>query len=895
MAEQGKASTEPGLDARVPASERNTLDIGRMRDEFLDIASRDENPEFDTAMGEIGHVKFKDGDRDAHFTGNSLSGKLEISGTQNYTTMDFQPTTVDYQNIQKNGNFQAGKLRLNSPQTSFEVSNQSLDTPTVPVPKSDYYDATTSASEMLQEIPAGSESEVFRKVFLDGTASMTDVRADFLHQISSGAGNCGLSAEQQKELQDLCASPNAGTPRKLSLALGKLSQADPENKKLRELREKAGLWQSLEDFPKLKADGIVRKSQYYISPAQLQMQAAARGWDLDPKSGLPIADTIIVGGGPGGLSTAYQLSERGTRTVVFEGGHVGQGFSDAGAQSVHQLRTNGAASNLIYTANGNQLGVDVSMQRQLGKTREKCDEAREKWSAASKEEMHGVSQARADETQFPANRSELFEHMSQVAEGLVEHYPDTLVTEASPVSTIEKVPGADGQPALYKVTTDQGHQMMARSLVMATGFVGGDGEHARSLQMFQHLEDAPNSGVTVLPNDNDLFTDNDKINKNLLVFSERLVGRPEVRARIKSLPEGSRIAVIGGGESATKGALEALHLNPGVSLDLYTSGALVPYQTQIPTSVIAPAVGEAAIRYPEVAEKTIESLKDFGTPVTSETLQELLELESAGRVRIHEMGERFDQKSIAVEAGDKALKFTVKDPQVAANLIAQRAEWKSAGLYGDQPPTDDPSVLPQANMVMIAAGYDKKSLQAGPLLKQLEAQGVIEFDHGNLQYGADGLTSAKDPMVAFNTAGAVAMASDTAIPGRAIRAYRLAQNFGAKLPAREKPADRVASGLAYGSAKTDSTSENFNWTKEHALEFIDDKGVDPQSVANRQAFVDTIQDPAERASAQHRLDASVRFPGPNAPLAALMVRALEVPDSLSPAEKFMWERAQLVS
>ena len=136
------------------------------------------------------------------------------------------------------------------------------------------------------------------------------------------------------------------------------------------------------------------------------------------------------------------------------------------------------------------------------------------------------------------------------------------------------------------------------------------------------------------------------------------------------------------------------------------------------------------------------------------------------------------------------------------------------------------------------------------------------------------------------------MASDTAIPGRAIRAYRLAQHFDQKLPSRELPEDRIESGLEYGTADTKSQTEQFNWDKERVLKYIDDGGIFPDAIAERQARVDKIENPAERASAQLRLDASVRFPGPNRALRTLMVRAHEVPESLSPAEKLMWERAQ---
>ena len=887
------ASGQPASDSLFldrPNAEEATTDIGLRRDYLIQIRNMDENPEFDSALGQPGKVAWTG--HEAYFQGNSLNGSMDIIGKDSVSRYRYQSRQVDYQFLQSDGDYEAGRLNLGAPSQSLRLSTESLDAPRVEVPKSTYFEATTSASEILKALPDSSEEAIFRQVFLDGTKSMVDVRKEIESKLTQGIESCGLSTEQKSKLQNHFQNLHSGTPRKLYQDLLHFWK-ETKSPELAELKETAGLWQAMEDFPKLQADGVGRSSEYYISPQHLNFRAASLGWDFDAESGLPIADTVIVGGGPGGLASAYHLSERGTRTVLFEGGHIGQGFSDAGAKSVHQLRTNGAASNLIYTANNNQLGVDVSMQRHLGENRKKCKEAREGWYEAVGEKEHGFSFGTADEVAPPANRGELFEHMAQVAHGLALNYPDTLVSENCPVTKIEKVDKGENQPHLFKVTTENGHQVLARSLVMATGFVGGDGEHARSLKLFEELEQQPNSGVTVLQSDHDLVKDNERLKEDILVLSDRLLGRPEIRSRIKELPPGSRISVIGGGESATKGALEALHLNPGLTLDLYASGALEPYQTQIPSGTLAPHVTEAALRHPEVGQKTLDRLKDFETPVTACTLRELFDMEAAGRVRIREMGQRFDASSVEVKPdgkGSLAVRLTSSD--AAESLRRQRQSWVNAGLYGEKPPTDDPAGLPSADMVIVAAGYDKKSLRAGPLLQQLHDQGLIELTNGGIAFGEDGLTSSKDPRVAFNTAGAVAMASDTAIPGRAIRGYRLAQNFAQKLPAREKPEDRIPSKLPFGEAETDSTEENFNWEKERVLSFIDNGGVPKESFDARYKELEKIQDPAERASAKLRLDASRIFPGPNSSLATLMIRAEEAPESLSPSERLLWERAK---
>jgi FAD dependent oxidoreductase len=894
LAEQGKPQSDTSVHLATPNAERTADEVNGMREAFVTYRVLDEDPRFDKALGQVG--VFKDESGEVHLQGTSLAGSMEIRAPKAIARYAYDQSKVSFQRFRAEGEFEASSLDLASPQTSFQLSTNSFQEGAVEVPKSPCFEATQNASQVLSSLPKDRPESIFREIFLDGSKSMTKVREGYLKELGSEAKGAGLNPDDLDRITAMLQSPYSGTPRQLAQELSKLNKSDPGNEKLAAMAEKAGFWQSIEDFPKLKADGIMRAAQYYISPQHLQSQAAALGWDFDTQTGLPVADTVIVGGGPGGLSTAYHLSERGTRTVLFEGGHVGQGFSDAAAQSVHQLRTNGAASNLLYTANANVFGIDVSMQRHLAENRKKCSEARVDWSNSTREEQHGFSHARGSEVAYAANRGELFEHMSHVAHGLAVHYPDTMVSENSPVSKIEKLDRGEGEPQLFKVTTERGHEVLTRSLVMATGFVGGDGEHARSLSIFQNLEDTPNSGVTVLPNDHDLFQDNDTIDSELLVLSERLMGRPEIRQRIKALPEGSRISVIGGGESATKGALEALHLNPNVVLDLYTSSPLEPYQTQIPTSVLAPAVTEAGIRHKEVADRTLATLEGFGTPVTSETLQELFQLESEGRVRIHELGQRFDQDTIHVTSetvnGAPSLKFEVKDQEVAASLRQQRADWLASGLYGDSPPSEDPTNLPKADMVIVAAGYDKRSLRAGPLIQQLIEQDLVELSKGEIVYGDDGLTSGRNPLVSFNTAGAIAMASDTAIPGRAIRAYRLAQNFDAKLPARAKPTDRVPSGLAYGNLDTNSSRENFNWSKADTLRFIDNNGGFPEDTQRAQEQVDKLTDPAEKASAQLRLNARTRFPGPNSALAGLMVRAHEVPESLTPAERLMWERAQ---
>ena len=231
---------------------------------------------------------------------------------------------------------------------------------------------------------------------------------------------------------------------------------------------------------------------------------------------------------------------------------------------------------------------------------------KESWNALRGEEDHSSNEG------FGAlNRNNLFEHMAQIGHGLATKYPDTFLLENSPISSITKE--KRGKDTIFRVRSDKGHEMLTRSLVMATGFVGSNGEYARGLQQFADLEKSNPEALTVLGSDHDLVGKNDQLldHQQALVFSDRLLGRPEIRARIKSLPAGSTLAVVGSGESAAKGTIEALHLNPELNVDLYTKNPLEPYQVQIPVSHFSRIVSENAIKDKGLADQTLKEFEQL--------------------------------------------------------------------------------------------------------------------------------------------------------------------------------------------------------------------------------------------------------------------------------------------
>lgn len=881
---KGKGPVLEGLSERKVPDLQVIDHLNRNREIFAENHHDDENPERDHALGEKGHIK-NDG-IDIWYEGNAAQGQVSIVRDDSVAYIELNGTESTRIDLNKDGTTFVTKADLKKTGDGKTWGNH-FENRSLNIPESEFAGSTASAAELLKEQPADS---LFRQVFLDHSKSMPSVRSELMGQVKDLTS--GLGQDASKELKNLLEKPDANTPRRLGEMAAKLRQTAPDDKEIKKLAEVAGTWQALEDFPKLMADGLMRNSINYMGPLHLTTQAAAQGWEFDKASGLPIADSVVIGGGPGGLSSAYHLSENGSHTVVLEGGNTGQAFSDSSAASVHQLRTTLEQSNLTYTANANHLGIDVSLTRQRESVPKKAAEARDEWYQATGQAEHGFAPSTDDSTR-PANRGELFDHMSMLSQGLAQRYPDTFVIENSPFSSIEVTKGEDGK-RLYKVTTEKGHQMMTRSLVLATGFVGTAGEHARTLRQFSNLDQGRGSGVAVIGSDHDLVSKNDRLEKDSLVFSDRLLGRPEIRQRIQDLPKGSRLAVVGGGESAAKGALEALHLNPGLSVDLYTSKALEPYQTQIPTSVISANVVETALTDPEIAQKSMDSLKTFETPIVSSTMKELLEMESAGRVRVRELGKRFDENTVGVSTkSGGGFSLQLKDPESRNSLLAQRESWQEAGLYAVHGPEDAADQLPDADMVMMAAGYDKHSCQAGPLVQQLVDQGAISFENGEVAMGPDGLTSAKDPMIAINTAAVQKNAADSALPGRAIRAFRLGHYFKDKLPDRAQPATTIGKGLYFNQyLDTNSSEERITSDLAQAKQYLANGGLPQALVEYREQTIGAMTDPVDRQFAQNQWEAQKAYPNSADPTRELMQREMEVPETLTPVEHILAQRGR---
>jgi len=133
----------------------------------------------------------------------------------------------------------------------------------------------------------------------------------------------------------------------------------------------------------------------------------------------------------------------------------------------------------------------------------------------------------------------------------------------------------------------------------------------------------------------------------------------------------------------------------------------------------------------------------------------------------------------------------------------------------------------------------------------------------------DGLVSHDCHDLAFDTAGALNTAADTAIPGMAVRGRKLAEELMKSLPEREAPpqpamAKKVGADWVHGY--TDKQFEGF----------VDHRGLAPNVAEADQAKLKTAS-PKKKAA----LERELTFPDPEGFMRDLATRD---PATLSPAE-----------
>lgn len=535
--------------------------------------------------------------------------------------------------------------------------------------------------------------------------------------------------------------------------------------------------QCLNDLPSLSSDGLTRTRIHHASPPVFQQLCKGRDWET-AADGSPIADVVVVGAGPGGLATSYHLAQKGARVVTLEAGYAAQAFSDAGAPSVHAMRTDRLLTSLVRTGHAlEDLSTVMGLPAALGQIVSHASQARKQLWETTGHQIKGLPEgAETTDRYQPAARAELFEHFQEVANYLGTDCPNSFLLERAPVSRLSR---ADG---LFFIETAAGHKLYARKLVMATGLVQEGGSNSKNLPIFQRLvEDHPEHYLT-LQSDRDLAEKATAMKENRQwIVSDRLLGRPELKLALHQLPGQARVAVVGSGESAIKAALEVLSQNPTLKVDLFTKAPLEAAQVQVPGENFHPVVLEHAQGNEAYGQFSKERFARFDTPVTPRSLIESLQEVGAGRLRIHELGSYFDEKSVRIEpAGQGRSSLTFIDPDVRDNLRRQREEWAAAGLK-------QPEVERVENLAMViqAAGYSREKLPMHPLAEQLTQAGLLEVQNG--QPVVQGLASAACPDLVYSGSMFLNAAADSAIPGLAVRGRHVAEYLSAGLPERPLP------------------------------------------------------------------------------------------------------------
>lgn len=694
--------------------------------------------------------------------------------------------------MSSNGWFQFSRADISGQTSSYRVTNSGLfaDQPEQP--------ATMPWSQVLEEL---TPPPFFREVYVNRTASMADLRKGYLTRLREGFEK--LPPEEGQALIETLESGRADVPRKLWSEL----------KHHHELRSICADWRSLEEVSSLSSDGMTRTSCHWTGPGALTASMKNAGWEMDRETGLPIADAVIVGGGPGGLATAAQLKERGLNSVLFEGGYLGQSFSDQGAAAVHRLRTSVNESELFPSRDNHPASL---FPRRID-LRVRCQEARRDWSqltGATFEELNEDQRASLG----PIERSEFHSYLAEI--GRVLNEDNTFICEQSPVTTVTR----HGQ--LYKVRTEPGHEVLCRNLVVATGMVESHGANGRLPDVLEDLE-----GVTRLMSDHDLMARASDWGQSLekqragegapLVCGVRLLARPSVLEYVQQLGKQARVAVVGAGESGVKAAIELLELHPGISVDLYASETIGPYQFQVPSGTLNELLVEEAYRNPGLAADALEKADALGAPVTNESWQKLIQFESAGRLRMRELGEHFDAGSVAVARNGSKLSIDLVSENAAESLRRHREELVASGLYGKDLPSAPPTFLPEVDMVVVATGYQTHT---SGLMRMLEQEGAVTLDRRGQPQTSDGIASQADPNLFFNTAGVVYQPADTTLLARELGAGEIARRIageGPKEPSSNEELSRflleypihpgvVRSGAEVIEGAADERGRNFN-------------------------------------------------------------------------------------
>ncbi len=560
--------------------------------------------------------------------------------------------------------------------------------------------------------------------------------------------------------------------------------------------------------PQQVGDGLYRPMDFYVSPGHLTLKAAAQGWPTSKDSDgndVPVADVVVVGAGPGGLTTSWQLARRGGRVVCFESELAGSNFNDGGAKAVHHMRTSSEFTNLINEGtSAGSLEHPLSLSGTLPVSRPHAQAGREGQLKLTGEEVHGVYPdiVGNDSILAPATRGELWNHLSNIAYSMANDFPDGVLIERSPVNGVTY-----GEDGLFEVTTSRGHKIKAKEIVLSTGLTGPKGEKAKSLKVLSDLNASDPETTMMLQRIGDTQTNAERLNDlthgekpATMIVNDRLLGDQSFRQAFAAIPKGEHAAMIGSGESGIKGALEMAHLNPNIVVDLFVKGYTESAQVQVPSENFRQPVIEATLENDAMAHMLKDMYEVFDTPVTPRSFQECFELQQAGRIRIFELGQYFDEKSVKLTAQeDGSTKLEFNDPKVIATLAKNEADFKAKGLM----PQDSTLAGPTNYRAFVqAAGYKKVPLSEDPL--------AMFPEEARSKVHTNSINNSLHP-------------AQSALPGLGTGGRHLAENLAGRLV----PDDRRVEI----DQPTDHGVDYRNWSDKDVNAIINNLGQDPKVAA----------------------------------------------------------------
>ena len=452
----------------------------------------------------------------------------------------------------------------------------------------------------------------------------------------------------------------------------------------------------------ITADGITRDGAYDFGQQDL------------PQG--PV-DVVIIGAGAAGLATGIQAVDHDLKTVVLEGGFIAQSFSDA-FMNFWRMRTPAFRFSLV------QKGFDSSRLQDLNLSNPDVLSGFRKLALEAAQEVRRTlnkdfSIAQPAGYDNPANatvplaRAEAFEHFISVANAIVQR--GGLIRENDPVVSVNK-----RQDGLYLVRTSKGLTVLAKNIVYATGL--GNERVAEILNSV--LKDGPDKYQSI-SNPGEIPAKGVDRTK-LPLLNSQVLNDPLIVEFIQSLPPGSSIGVIGGGQSAGNSVAFVHSIRPDVVVHLFTRSALKVHGSQMPAGfrkahLMWEYVNDEVLRRESWSKGGPEAVD---TPITPPIFNHINTSIENGTTIVHVLGKYFDPDNYVIQT-----------------------EGQTAVVIDKE--TDKQIAVIEHGGFISAVGFTLKSPERNALYHDAEANGLIQLNSKGIITvdPKNGLTSTLDPHI----------------------------------------------------------------------------------------------------------------------------------------------------